>query len=235
MRVAIFGSCVSRDLLEVPQADFLTLDAYYARSSVASAFSESPFVGVDTSTIASAFQRRMVDADVNKTFPRYLDIADFDGLLIDLIDERFDLLERPDGQLATRSNEFLSATVSDPGTVERVPSGMEEFRSRWELGWARFVDQLGSLSRLDQVIVHEAYWAESMVSGAPFPKHPLQHIRANNAHLAWMYDRIRQDVAADRFVRVDAFGADEHKWGPAPFHYESGYYSRVIESIRSLV
>ena len=63
-RIAIIGSCVTRDAFRPEDSDEWEIAAYYARSSLASAMSEIPFVGVDLDGIDSAFQRRIVQADL---------------------------------------------------------------------------------------------------------------------------------------------------------------------------
>ena len=62
MKIAIFGSCVSRDTCEfLPEAEVV---AYVARHSVTSLESPHGTRGVDLNDLTSAFQKRMVMSDL---------------------------------------------------------------------------------------------------------------------------------------------------------------------------
>lgn len=89
MNVAIYGSCVSRDVLRVhPVAP---VAAYAARSSWVSALTP-PVAEPDADIgLASDFQARMVRDDFASTAPAALDAGD--ALLLDLTDERFGVIE----------------------------------------------------------------------------------------------------------------------------------------------
>ena len=65
MKIAIFGSCVSRDTAEfMPEAEVV---AYVARHSVTSLESPHGTNGIDLSDLTSAFQKRMVTSDLKGT------------------------------------------------------------------------------------------------------------------------------------------------------------------------
>ena len=55
--VAILGSCVTRDIFNFDREKRFQLVDYTARSSIASAFSDTPFTNVEYSNIESLFQR----------------------------------------------------------------------------------------------------------------------------------------------------------------------------------
>lgn len=115
LRVAIFGSCVSRDIFSiVDDCRDLVLAGYYARCSLAS-LAANPWVDAAVlQSIESPFQRKMVRADMDKSFIRFLGDAKFDVLLFDFIDERFNLQRMKNGALVTLSNEYLSAASRPP-------------------------------------------------------------------------------------------------------------------------
>lgn len=65
--------------------------------------------------ILSPFQRRVVGYDMDKSFWQKLESLSFDLLLLDFIDDRFDLMRTKDGGLFTLSNEYVSAAGQPPG------------------------------------------------------------------------------------------------------------------------
>ena len=90
MKIAIFGSCVSRDTAEfMPEAEVV---AYVARHSVTSLESPHGTAGIDLSDLTSAFQKRMVTSDLNGTgLDRIAKNAkDLDVVLLDLIMPKMD-------------------------------------------------------------------------------------------------------------------------------------------------
>ena len=107
-RVSVFGSCISRDILDYDKEHFLP-GAYVARQSFISSLSPSPDVCIDPERInlTSSFQRRVVGWDINKKAFEVLSDqkGPLDYLLVDFFEERFDLVEFG-GSIATYSNEF---------------------------------------------------------------------------------------------------------------------------------
>lgn len=66
MNVLIIGSCVSRDIFNLPAAQDLQLSLYVARSSLASIFSPIPFKDTYSAHVKSPFQKRLVEWDIEK-------------------------------------------------------------------------------------------------------------------------------------------------------------------------
>lgn len=233
VRFRILGSCVTRDAFEFAGPGGPAIETYFARSSIASAFSELPFEGVDTSTIESSFQRRIVEWDLQKRCAATLASADFDVLVIDLIDERFDLIRDTTGALATRSNEFLKAHDIDP-SAERITAGSAAYIDLWVAGWRRLLSIVDQAGLRDAIVVHEAYWAERTQAGASFSSAPPELVAQANEFLGRLYSEMRRDLAAAQFLRPTSrplVGADEHKWGRSPFHYPDWYYDELMTLI----
>src|SRR5699024_2309999 len=108
MKIAIFGSCVSRDTCEfLPDAEVV---AYVARHSVTSLESPHGTSGVDLSELTSTFQKRMVTSDLRGNgVERIVKHArDLDLVLIDLVDERRGYWLFPNGTTMTNSLEIES-------------------------------------------------------------------------------------------------------------------------------
>ncbi|WPF81714.1 DUF6270 domain-containing protein [Sanguibacter sp. 4.1] len=220
-RVFIYGSCVSRDAFELTEKFEIT--SYVARSSVGSAFSEpiTSMVGSDLSANTSAFQRRMVTADLDKTLGDDLRAHDFDVLLIDFIDERLAVAEL-DGGVVTLSPELSRCGIT-PDHARRVESGSEDHFSRFAQGWRRLTDLVDPR----KIFVSRAFWA--------ILEDPAEARRAReaNAYLERLYDHVSEtpglvfiDYPA-QLIRADPV----HRWGPSPFHFVTEFYEHMIEGI----
>ena len=103
--VDIFGSCIARDALEHSEKAVL-LGRYFARSSLISAYSKPIEINADAISLGSAFQCRIVTDDLTKAFRRFLESTKCaDYLVIDFIDERYDVYEYSENHYYTFSSE----------------------------------------------------------------------------------------------------------------------------------
>lgn len=242
-RLLILGSCVSRDILNFDHAGKFVVADYFARSSIASvAAHPAPALAIDYERIASPFQRRTVQRDVAKDFlGSAVEAANFDAILIDLIDERFDVYEVAPGELVTLSSELLLTefvTRTDRDTGNWIVSGSERHRALWRGALASLFARLAGLGLMDRVIVNKVFWADSLEDGQPLPKPDRSAIDAANEHLAWMYGEIAKYVPARQWMTFssDVLKASPgHRWGIAPFHYSDAYYTAAIGELDRLV
>ena len=237
LSILIFGSCVSRDILNYPNANTqLALVDYYARCSLASLGAQPIEMPSVVQNISSKFQRRMVERDIRKDFLSDLTRLRFDVLLIDLIDERFNLYVEPDGRACTLSSELVSSGFpKDSDRGSRIYSGSEEFWRLWEAGWLILVNKLRGLGVLDRLRVNQVYWGSRTENGGNFePHHSSRQIDLANQFLDRMYQRISADILSEQFLRFDhgvMTGSITHKWGISPFHYADAYYHAAIQQL----
>lgn len=242
LRVLILGSCVSRDILNFATKDEVVLAEYFARSSIAS-IASTPYELDEAgyARIASDFQRRMVRYDLEKNFLHEVAGArGFDLILIDLIDERFDLFEVAPGAVVTVSSEFLATGAVRPEdrAGERwIKSGSERHRALWKAGIERLFSILAENDIVDRVVVNKVFWADRMEDGAPFPGQEAEQRQAANDLLAWMYQELDRRVPALGWLTFeDAMltGSSNHRWGVAPFHYPDAYYRHALAQLKTL-
>ncbi|WP_321819964.1 MULTISPECIES: DUF6270 domain-containing protein [unclassified Burkholderia] len=237
-KLLIHGSCVSRDAFtdRFPQAERYELAGYLARSSLATAFSSGVVENVDFDAIASPFQRRMVQSDVEHGLMAVLAAGGFDLLLMDLIDERFSVFVDEHGACCTVSGELLSSGF-DAGTRRGtvIKAFTDAFFDRWEAGWRHLVATLKAHGRLDALIVNEVYWSSACSDGTNFsPAYSPDDVAQANAFLSRQYARMREDLAAGQFLHFDSallVGAIDHQWGKSPFHYVTAYYTHLLECL----
>lgn len=218
--VFVHGGCVSRDAFELQSA--LPLVGYSARSSLVAAFDSNVPV-VEKGLLdknPSAFQRRMVEAELDRTLPDQLSRGGYDLLLVDFIVERTSIVKI--GQsLVTRSPEFIKCGL-DSLVNGQFDIDSDEYFERFKRAWV----ELCRLSGEENVIVNRVFWAEKRNDGSPvrFPRRS----KKQNQRLEYLYDLVSQitpKVNWSAYPR-DQFVADvDHKWGPAPYHFDSAFYS----------
>jgi hypothetical protein len=224
--VAIFGSCVTRDLFEHPELR-PALSVYGARSSVISVV--SPPVPIDEQhvVLSSGWQRRCVLADFQKTFFTSLAEARPDWLVIDLIDERFDLL-RCAGSLVTRSSAFQASGYAETAGVEltQLRRMSAEGDGLFDQAAGEFAARVLRVLPADHVILHRARWccsyrANGETLSLPDDRLPLCH--AQNAMLDHGYDALadafgQQAQVVDHEAR--SLADADHQWGLEAYHYD---------------
>lgn len=233
-KIFIYGSCVSRDAFNFPEAqDKFELVGYCARSSLASVGSLS--IDVDhklLSNIQSNFQRKMVENDMTKQLLNDIVNIDFDILLIDLIDERFDLLEVAPNRFITYSNIYADACNGLPmGRIIKKLSS--EYMELWLRGLNRFYSILREHNLINKVIINQVRWA------FPFKREQNSlfaddYIQENNKFLRDCYIELNALFPSNSFL---VFGESliqqdlAHRWGASPFHYIKLLYHAIIQML----
>jgi Family of unknown function (DUF6270) len=236
-RLLIFGSCVSRDILNHQQDKTrLVLVDYYARCSLASLGARPIEMPSSVQNIRSQFQKRMVERDIRKDFLNDLARLRFDILLLDLIDERLNLYVEPQGRACTLSSELISSGFrADSNGGAKYVSGSEEFWRLWEAGWSILVNKLRGLGVLDRLLVNQVFWGARTENEGNFePHYSSKHIDSANQFLWRMYQRISADIPSEQFLRFDQglmTGSITHTWGISPFHYVDAYYHSAFQQL----
>lgn len=237
----IYGSCVSRDIFNLEESRTFKLTDYFARSSMASLCS-TPYENEEAlNRIPSAFRRRMVAYDFSKQILAETEkLRSADVILIDLIDERFDLVKLPTGQILTNSSELSeSGLLTDRGVsgYHLIKHGSTERRQLWLQGMNKFLSLLEAHKKLDSVIVNKVYWATRFEhpSDSEFPV-SLAATEKANQELDWMYSELEKKLGKHQFLQfeLDVLTADElHRWGASPFHYCERYYTKALALLRA--
>lgn len=257
-KILIFGSCVSRDIFNLPNNYQLT--NYYARSSFASIMQPVFIDHAIAQRIKSSFQSKVVNADMKKIFLQELKEQNFDILFLDFIDERFNLLKinqtictlsieavntgfldeyRKKGIIQDNNSWFfklhLDNTFITKNPNKIIKSGNKEFLKMWEHGWKEFIELMKEQNCLKKVILNKVYWAEETLSSQNFePTYPIQHILKMNKMLDHLYSIAERSLPPENvmsFSKELMVGADEHQWGISPFHYVSEYYESALSAL----
>ena len=138
-RVFIYGSCVSRDAFSLPEAAKFSVVEYCARTSLVSAWAPVvPCANVPLDRLGSFWKSRCIQRDFAKELLPCLEKTDFDILLLDFIDERFDIYRYPDGSIITLSSE-LDECMYEPSGGERISAYGDEKTDLWAACWGKFI------------------------------------------------------------------------------------------------
>lgn len=248
-RVAVIGSCITRDLWPI-RGDLSGL-LYVSRTSLPSLFS-SPVKNfrphAATPTELTRYQHRAVVADLQKTALAELVAFRPTHLIFDFIDERFDLLSAR-GALATDSWEleasgYLSApALRSARPIARLSPGCERL---WSDAAAEFAALVRATPLKDaRLILHSARWAEQSreANGRLRPLPPAEILPGRPAEII-EHNRLLESYEAE-FLRLmppmtlvaapaGRLADEGHRWGLSPFHYVPEYYQAIWRELEAL-
>ncbi|RAK64750.1 DUF6270 domain-containing protein [Phenylobacterium kunshanense] len=242
-RIAILGSCITRDLWPIRGGGAERL-LYVCRTSFPSLLSQ-PVRGFapDDRLPGDLHQHEhnALIADLRKTALTRLLAFRPTHVIFDFIDDRFDLLAVGDS-IATRSGELIrSGYLLRPElrahrTIPRLSSACERL---WISAAAEFSELVRSTPLADaQLILHSARWASDHRDreGRIAPIRNVEILGGDPVDIA-DYNALleRQEAAfmalmpAMTVIDASAFrlAETEHRWGLSPFHYVPEYYDEV--------
>lgn len=225
MTVSIIGSCVTRDTLEV--VDGLDIGPYVARTSLASIVSPPSrrmrSLELNYTEQARPWHRRVATADLHKTHDEQLRQMAGGHVVIDLIEERVDLVRVGWRRYVTRSQILSAMSDFDRHVNGAVRIFSTEGFAIWKRSLPKFARMLGRYVPEERTIIHRALYAPG-----------ARAIADENDYLDRMYDELAAAMPRARLVSPSAavFRASaHHKWGPAPFHYVDEYYREMAAKI----
>lgn len=251
-RVAIIGSCITRDLWPILGEDVSDL-LYISRTSLPSLFAAPPGpigIAMEPPEPLKRHQHNAVVADLTKTALETLVAHRPSHIIFDFIDERFDLLAAGSG-LVTHSWELeVSGYLDQPLLAQGRPAA--RLSNACDLLWRDALEELAAFLaatplRDARVILHEAQWADSYRNEAGRRAKLPEQIEvvagrtadraAHNALLARYQAAFKARLpqaasvtAGERLRVADA----RHRWGLSPFHYIDDYYREIWRQLRAL-
>jgi len=238
MRLAIWGSCATRDVLEIGEHPF-ELD-YHARTSWVSQASmpEPPPVPLPA---GAGFSERMVREDLTKEVVADLVVSQPGILVLDLIDERFDVVQVRDSWY-TMSDYYerlgLVAAVRAAATATsayRTPQRLRQFDAAASL----LGPELASALPRTRIVLHQAwYTARSADPAVQFYATATKNALSSNEALSGWYASLRSSFGRRLHVveppRELLVGDPGHRWGLAHYHFIPEYYTWMLAALREI-
>ena len=235
-RVAIVGSCISRDVWRFrgeAGSDAPANLLYISRTSLPSLFA-TPLAGFRAAARPPGGLRpqphRALVADLRKTALASLVAFAPTHLIVDFIDERFDLLSVGTA-LVTDSWELEASgyraqrALKDARPIPRLSAPCERL-------WLEAAGEFAALVRATplaaaSLILHGARWAPlADVEILPGVSADIGAYNALLARYEAAFTALMPPMA--RVEAPDLRVADPaHQWGPSPFHYGRDYYAEI--------
>jgi hypothetical protein len=248
-RVAVIGSCITRDLW--PIRGGLPELLYVSRASLPSLLA-SPVRGFAPAPEPPGGLKRhqhlAVLADLQKTALAALVAFRPTHLIFDFIDERFDLL-CAGGTLVTHSWEleasgYLGRLELTPGrSIPRLSAACERL---WREAAVEFAAAMRATCLREAIpILHSARWAEqSRGADGALRAMPTPEILPGRSTSLADHNRLLAAYEAELTVQIPhvapvrapdlRLADDAHQWGLSPFHYVPEYYEEIGRQLEAL-
>lgn len=252
-RIAIVGSCITRDLWpivgEAPPEELL----YISRTSLPSLVAP-PLLGLDWGRERPAslgpFSHRAMIEDLRKTALSRLVAFRPTHIIFDFIDERVDLLAIGDAVVThswelEASGYMAESQLREAQRICRTSPGCS-------LLWRRALSELAALIHSTalasaQLILHEARWATRLQDEARGIEafQPSVEIFGDRRGLITEHNALLQSYEAafqKKFPTARTVSAPpslrvadaHHQWGLSPFHYIPEYYKAVLPQLHAM-
>lgn len=225
MKVAILGSCVTRDAFNYDSNKDFEITHYFARTSLISQMlGKGNFKKYNFEKISSNFQKNMIQNDIDSTFLDKLD-DNFDVLLVDFIDERFNLLVNKE-EVLTLSSEFVSSE-NFYSSEKVLESGSFEWFELWKKAFKDFIDSY-RLKFNKRILINKVFWSVNKSNGSKFSD---QSVDDENLKLNKIYGYVEEILGCECFITYDEseiIANSDHVWGEAPFHYVDDLYYKTL-------
>ncbi len=250
LRIAILGSCITRDLWPIRGGGAENL-LYISRTSFPSLLAD-PVPGFAPARTPPGdlhgHEHGALVADLTKTgLARLMDYRPT-HLIFDFIDERFDLMA-VGGTLATRSGEFERSGYGDQPALARrraIPRLSTACDRLWRTGLEDFAAlvRTSPLGRA-RLILHRSRWATHQRSGSG-RRQALKNVEILGGDPVEIADYnallARQDAAflaampPVEIVEAPAWRLADplHRWGLSPFHYVPEYYDAIRDQLSGM-
>lgn len=233
-KVFIIGSCVTRDAFtKTLLINEFSLVKYIARTTLARLVSGSATISEKNINISSAFQKRMIMFDLSNKLIDVLklstNINEVDFFILDLVDDRFGLIEFSEDVYVTSSDEFRKARLIVTKEAKKIRGNSVLYRQLWEAG----LKQILEIIPKEKIIINDVHWASHTESGRLLSS--PERISFCEDIITGLYDIAKKYIPESNFVNYpnDIFvGADNHKWGRSPFHYGQPVYDYFINFLR---
>lgn len=235
MNILIFGSCVTRDAFTFDKADTFKLIRYFARSSLATAFDSVKVEDSYTEQLKSPFQRKIVHADFCKEFTDDIVEKQYDYLILDFIDDRYDLFKFADGgkvllTAELKQTDFLKRNHSN-GQI--ISGWSEEWFQEWQKGCLQFIKKAQEYGLVSKILLNKVYWTAQLTNGEIF--YDEAKVVQANSFLERQYCFIEKFLNKNNILNYTTdvlYANKDHMWGLSPFHYIDELYLLMLAQLK---
>lgn len=243
MRVAVLGSCVTRDLFEfdVPRLFGTDIPLYISRATAVSIMGQAiskEMLPAGFVAPESGFDARRFTHDLNKTQLTSLTQVEWDALLVDFVDERHATFVHDDMALTynSHSSGLIGAWLKQGIGELLLPPKLNSYQRASNAAFA-LGNHLKTVMSGRPLILHPATLATHYLHNGiptPFVEETQKKIKLFNFYLQGVYEAFLQASQAEILSPINKqlhVAGGKHKWDLQPYHYDQGYYRDIGEQL----
>ncbi len=222
------------------EESFLKRD--YGFTSLISLMSESAGLEglLKNCTFQNPYRRRCVEQDVKKSFSPGTDFQGMDYLVMDLLDETWDLIRITENCYLTESEFLKELGLESLKAYDRIPFLSGERRRLFGRHVSLFAEKIRQ-ARIPVVILKNFLCGKhSVYYDVSWDYDQAEQIERYNQELEWCYQQLAAALPeavvaeASEFQNL-AFTHEAFPFGCQPIYYNAGYYQRMaVEMNRSI-
>ena len=243
----IIGSCVTRDVFELEDNDSFNVNCYVGRNGIIS----SCMAPIDTQMLYNpndkiGWENRMVLCDMSKSMFRLLADKSSEWLIIDLIDERFGLLEVKTSVLTTyitysqvlQRSPYLNMVIKDKRYTVMDQDDISDFLIK-EM-FKQFCEKVSHLYPAEKIIIHKAYpvFKYRALDGEIKDFNHGDVILKYRNRLSKYYNLLEENFGNKVYtieMPDNTIGDESHKWGLASTHFTKDYYEYILQQMKNII
>lgn len=237
-RVAILGSCVTRDLFEMEKDlnDEIDIVYYNTRASVVS-LTSLPNTNKKIYINNDKFEDKRAQRDLEKTYWDELENSRPDCIIVDFIDERIGIIENG-GSCYTASGPMIKAFERANVQFDIKRPWEEDILEKRKFAIRIYLEKLLTIS--DNIFIHKCLWADEFINEkneilSIFETKFSTLVQLNNKILNDIFENIEalnfpiSFIGGNKNVMI---AGGEHYWEFSPFHYDKKYYKALSDELK---
>lgn len=235
--LSILGSCDSRDTVRIydeinSNKEHINISSYIARNSIAAAISPSINHSADSLNIESAFIKKCVSLELSKTAIQETveSLKSNDHiLLLDLMDERFDLIE-VDNSLATLSWDYRKTQhYQNNKNGKVIPFDSINKKERTLKGLQELIHSCEKKIPKKNIFILNIPMATYYIDNGEFVffDNDKYQISKYNNFLNEIISSLKNTIDGISIISPPSwmvYGDKDHLWGAHPYHYNKLLY-----------
>lgn len=174
------------------------------------------------------FRQSALEADCQKTF--FDKLGETEYLFLDLLEERFPVMELADGSWITGSDAFEEAEYQGVEILRTLDWKDAEWESLWKESADRLINRIQQ-SNIRKVVLLQTRLAESRGAyGREEPHEDLEEIRAFNGKLVWMEQYLMEQLEQCIVIRLPeelVYTDTAFAFGCVPWHLNERVYGML--------
>ena len=236
--VRSYGSCAVRGITDYTRN--IVLKSNIGFNSLLTATAPRTPEHIDVRGSLAPWEIKMVQLDLEKNAFQYCRDNPTEYCVIDLIDERYDLLKIEGSYILN------TAQIKNGKCIESFKNyNMQIIHQKdldqtfWEAQLNAFCTEIEKIYSHKKIILVECYMVYEYIDtdGQVKRFNEIDYINSFNTYAKKYYEYLKRRLDGCHIINMpsDTIGDAKHRWGKSPVHYTTDFYKKLAEKIEDYV